>query len=84
MSRVDALRANGPIFVAQGRAINESAKTARVLVVANPCVTNCLIAQTICRDVPTDHWFAMTRLDQNRARAMIARKAECRSIRLPA
>ena len=69
------MRANGPIFLAQGRAINESAKNARVLVVANPCNTNCLIARTTARDVPADHWFAMTRLDQNRGRAMLARKA---------
>jgi len=75
MSRVEALRANGPIFQSQGRAINESAKNARVLVVANPCNTNCLIALTTARDVPPGHWFAMTRLDQNRGRAMIARKA---------
>ncbi len=75
MNRADALRANAPIYLAQGRAINEAAKTARVVVVANPCNTNCLIAATTCRDVPHDHWFAMTRLDQNRARAMLAHKA---------
>jgi malate dehydrogenase len=73
--RTDLLRANGPIFLAQGRAINESAKTARVLVVANPCNTNCMIARTTARDVPPEHWFAMTRLDQNRARSMLAQKA---------
>ena len=75
MSRTEALRVNGPIFQADGRAINESAKNARVLVVANPCNTNCLIAQVTAHDVPPDHWFAMTRLDQNRARAMLAHKA---------
>jgi malate dehydrogenase len=75
MNRAEALLANAPIYLAQGRAINESAKCARVLVVANPCNTNCLIAQTTARDVPVGHWFTMTRLDQNRARAMIARKA---------
>ncbi len=52
------------------------AKTARVLVVANPCNTNCLIAQTTARDVPPEHWFAMTRLDQSRAQAMLAAKAK--------
>ncbi len=76
MNRSEALRANAPIYLAQGRAINESAKNARILVVANPCNTNCLIAQTTARDVPVDHWFAMTRLDQNRGRALIARKAD--------
>lgn len=75
MSRADALRANGPIFQAHGRAINEAAKNARVLVVANPPNTNCMIARSVARDVHPAHWFAMTRLDQNRARAMLARKA---------
>lgn len=74
-TRSEALRENGPIFQAQGRAINESAKTARVLVVANPCNTNCLIARSTARDVPPTHWFALSRLDQNRARSMIASKA---------
>ena len=75
MNRAEALLANGPVFLAHGRAVNESAKSARVVVVANPCNTNCLIARTTARDVPDDHWFAMTRLDQNRGRALIARKA---------
>jgi malate dehydrogenase len=75
MNRTDAVRANGPIFQAQGRAINDSAKNARVLVVANPCNTNCLIARTQARDVPPGHWFAMMRLDSNRGRRMLATKA---------
>ncbi len=75
MSRADLLRANAPIFQQQGEAINEAAPTARILVVANPCNTNCLIAQSMARDVPVEHWFAMTRLDQSRARAMLAAKA---------
>jgi malate dehydrogenase len=75
MTRSEALIANGPIFQAQGRAIGESAKVAHVLVVANPCNTNCLIASATARDVPSGHWFAMTRLDENRARAMLAKKA---------
>ena len=58
-----------------GRAINESARTARILVVANPCNTNCLIARSSAHYVPSDHWFGLTSLDQNRARAMLARKA---------
>lgn len=74
-NRLEVLRANGPIFQAQGRAINEAARNAKILVVANPCNTNCLIARSAARDVPTERWFAMTRLDQNRARAMLARKA---------
>jgi malate dehydrogenase len=75
LDRMGLLRANGPIFVAQGRAINEASPRARVLVVANPCNTNCLIAMSVARDVPREHWFAMTRSDQNRARALIAEKA---------
>jgi malate dehydrogenase len=75
MRRADLLLDNGPIFLKQGQAINEASPSARVLVVANPCNTNCLIAQSVARDVPPEHWFAMTRLDQNRARAMLAKKA---------
>jgi malate dehydrogenase len=75
MRRTDLLLANGPIFQKEGQAINEASPSARVLVVANPCNTNCLIAQSVARDVPPEHWFAMTRLDQNRARVMLARKA---------
>jgi malate dehydrogenase len=75
MNRSEALIANAPIFQSQGRAINESAKAARVLVVANPCNTNCLIASATARDVPPENWFAMTRLEENRGRAMLASKA---------
>jgi malate dehydrogenase len=74
-SRTDLLRANAPIFQAQGRAINEAAPSARILVVANPCNTNCQIARSFARDVPEEHWFALTRLNQNRAQAMLADKA---------
>lgn len=74
-SRIDLLRANAPIFQKQGRAINESAKSARVLVAATPCNSNCMIALSTARDVLPQHWFAMTRLEQNRGRAMLARKA---------
>jgi malate dehydrogenase len=76
MNRGDVLRANAPIFQRHGQAINEAAPTARILVVANPCNTNCLIAQSVARDVPPEHWFAMTRLEQTRARALLAEKAE--------
>jgi malate dehydrogenase len=73
--RSELLRANAPIFQEQGRAINESAPSARILTVANPCNTNCLIAKSMAPNVPPEHWFAMTRLDQNRAKALIAAKA---------
>src|SRR5437867_2580528 len=76
MSRADLIRANGPIFTGQGKAINEAAGPGvRILTVANPCNTNCLIARSHAPKVPADRWFAMTRLDQNRASAQLAKKA---------
>jgi malate dehydrogenase len=76
MSRADLIRANGPIFTGQGKAINDVAgPDVRVLVVANPCNTNCLIAKSHAPKVPADRWFAMTRLDQNRAASQLAKKA---------
>jgi malate dehydrogenase len=79
MERGDLIRKNGPIFVDEGKAIAEhAAKTVRVVVVGNPCNTNCLIARANARGVPDDRWSAMTRLDQNRARALLAKKANAR------
>src|SRR6516162_4552534 len=76
MSRADLIRANSPIFTGQGKAINEAAgPDVRVLTVANPCNTNCLIARSHAPKVPADRWFAMTRLDQNRAESLLAKKA---------
>jgi len=76
MSRADLIRANGPIFTGQGRAINDAAgPDVRVLTVANPCNTNALIARSHAPRVPAQRWFAMTRLDQNRAAAQLAIKA---------
>src|SRR3954470_22074831 len=76
MSRADLIRANGPIFTGQGKAINDAAgPDVRVLTVANPCNTNCLIARSHAPRVPAERWFAMTRLDQNRAAAQLAQKA---------
>lgn len=76
MTRADLIRANGPIFTGQGKAINESASAdARVLVVANPCNTNCLIARSHAPRIKPENWFAMTRLDQNRAASLLADKA---------
>ena len=76
MERKDLLGINGKIFIGQGRAIAENAAPeVRVLVVGNPCNTNCLIAMNNAREVPAERWFAMTRLDENRARAQLARKA---------
>src|SRR5437660_3733143 len=76
MTRADLIRANGPIFTGQGRAINVVAgPDVRILTVANPCNTNALIARSHAPKVPADRWFAMTRLDQNRAASQLARKA---------
>ena len=76
MERRDLLSINGGIFKPQGQAINaHAASDVRVLVVGNPCNTNCLIARTNAPDVPDDRWFAMTRLDENRAKTQLARKA---------
>jgi malate dehydrogenase len=76
MSRADLIRANGPIFTGQGRAINDAAGPGvRILTVANPCNTNCLIARSHAPKVPAERWYAMTRLDQNRAAALLAKKA---------
>ena len=76
MERNDLLTVNGGIFGPQGEAIAAHASNdVRVLVVGNPCNTNCLIARAHAPDVPDDRWFAMTRLDQNRAVSQLAHKA---------
>lgn len=76
MERKDVIGINAPIFVDQGKAINDNAADdVRVVVVANPCNSNALIAKKNAPDIPDDRWFAMTRLDQNRAVAQLAAKA---------
>ncbi|HXO17663.1 MAG TPA: malate dehydrogenase [Candidatus Dormibacteraeota bacterium] len=76
MERSDLLRVNGSIFTEQGRAINaNAADDVQVFVVGNPANTNCLIAMNNAPDVPNDRFFAMTTLDELRARAQLARKA---------
>ncbi len=76
MERKDLLGINGKIFIGQGQAIQRNAaKNVRIHVVGNPCNTNCLIAMNNAPDVPRDRWFAMTRLDENRAKAQLAKKA---------
>ena len=76
MERSDLLGINGKIFIGQGKAIEKNAASdVRVLVVGNPCNTNCLIAMNNAKSVPRDRWFAMTRLDENRAKAQLAQKA---------
>jgi len=76
MERSDLLNINGGIFTKQGEAINNNAADdARVFVVGNPCNTNCLIAMNNAKDIPNDRFFAMTMLDENRARTQLAKKA---------
>jgi malate dehydrogenase len=76
MERGDLLAVNGGIFGPQGKAINDrAAKDVRILVVGNPCNTNCYIARLNAPDIPVERWFAMTRLDENRAKTQLAKKA---------
>ena len=76
MERGDLLGINGKIFIGQGKAIEKNAAhDVRVLVVGNPCNTNCLIAMNNAKGVPADRWHAMTRLDENRAKSQLAQKA---------
>src|SRR5216117_2309082 len=76
MERKDLLGINGKIFVGQGKAIEKNAAAdVRTLVIGNPCNTNCLIAMNNAKQIPSDRWFAMTRLDENRAKAQLAHKA---------
>jgi malate dehydrogenase len=76
MERADLLSQNGSIFVAQGQALNSvAAEDIRIVVVGNPCNTNALVGLRNAKDIPHDRWFAMTRLDENRAKAQLAMKA---------
>lgn len=76
MERSDLLAVNAKIFAPLGEAINkQAAKDVQVFVVGNPCNTNCLIAMHHAPDVPRDRFFAMTMLDENRARSQLAKKA---------
>src|SRR5260370_8642976 len=75
MERKDLLGINGKIFIGQGQAIERNAAAdVRVLVIGNPCNTNCLVAMSNAKEIPRDRWFAMTRLDENRPRAQLAHK----------
>lgn len=76
MERGDLIRVNGPIFTSTGKAIQAAAADdVRIVVVGNPCNTNCLIAMNNAPDIPRDRWYAMTMLDQNRAKTQLAQKA---------
>ena len=76
MERNDLLNINGGIFTSQGEAIDKNAaEDVRVLVVGNPCNTNCLIAMENAPSISKERWFAMTMLDENRAKAQLAHKS---------
>ncbi len=76
MERGDLLEINGGIFTKQGRAINDNAASdVRTFVVGNPCNTNCLIAMNSAKDIPNERFFAMTKLDELRAKTQLAKKA---------
>jgi malate dehydrogenase len=76
MERKELLGINGKIFVGQGKALAaNAAKDVRILVVGNPCNTNCLVGYNNGRAIPAERWTAMTRLDHNRARTALAKKA---------
>lgn len=76
MERKELLGINGKIFVGQGKAIGaHAAQDVRILVVGNPCNTNCLVARSQAREIPDERWTALTRLDHNRARSALAKKA---------
>lgn len=76
MERSDLLEINGGIFTKTGQAINDNAADdVRVFVVGNPCNTNCLITMNHARDIPNDRFYAMTTLDELRARTQLAKKA---------
>jgi malate dehydrogenase len=80
MERKELLGINGKIFVGQGQALAaNAAKDVRVLVVGNPCNTNCLVGYRNGKGIPAERWTAMTRLDHNRARTALAKKASAAS-----
>jgi malate dehydrogenase len=76
MERADLLKDNGKIFIEQGKVIDRvAAENARVAVVGNPANTNCMIAASMARRLPPEQFTAMVRLDENRARTQLAKKA---------
>ncbi len=76
MERKELLDKNGKIFIGQGKALAaKAASDVRILVVGNPCNTNCLVAYRNGQAIPKDRWTAMTRLDHNRAVNALAKKA---------
>jgi len=78
MERADLIKANGVIFESTGKVLNQVArKCVKVVVVGNPCNTNCLIAANNAPDIPRENFTAMTRLDHDRGLAQLAKRAQC-------
>jgi len=78
MERGDLIKENGVIFESTGKALNKHARNCvKVVVVGNPCNTNCLIAANNAPDIPRENFTAMTRLDHDRGLAQLAKKAQC-------
>jgi len=76
MERADLLKDNGKIFIAQGQSIDKvAADDARIAVVGNPCNTNVMIAASQAKRLTPDRFTAMVRLDENRGRNQLAKKA---------
>ncbi len=75
MQRADLMEKNAPIFVAQGRALEQwASRNVKVLVVANPANTNCLVAAMHAPSIPKQNFTALTRLDDNRAKGQLAKR----------
>ena len=72
MERKDLMMLNAEIFAACGQAINDTAHAGiKVLVVGNPCNTNCLICAKYAKKVSPDNFSALTKLDHNRAKYQV-------------
>ena len=76
MERAELIRVNGPIFEGQGKALEKADESLRCVVVGNPCNTNALITLSHAKSVPSNRFFAMTALDENRAKYQLALKAK--------
>lgn len=74
MERKDLLLANSKIFVSQGKALNNAKPSCKVVVVGNPCNTNCLIASKNCTTIPKENFSCLTMLDHLRATGIICDK----------
>lgn len=74
MERNDLLTLNAKIFVEQGKALNGAKSTCKVVVVGNPCNTNCLIASKNCNTIPKENFTCLTMLDLTRCKGLVGEK----------